>query len=81
MAEGDKLAITYHYFEKNRVFQANLMIMNNEAWDNMKGQSSDCSRKGLRGIIGVIQKITGEVKFHDRYKMNESESISLNYVH
>ena len=36
VAEGDKLAITYHYFEKNRVFQANLMIMNNEAWDNIE---------------------------------------------
>ena len=36
VAEGDKLAITCHYFEKNRVFQANLMIMNNEAWDNIE---------------------------------------------
>ena len=36
MAEGDELAITCHYFEKNRVFQANLMIMNNEAWDNIE---------------------------------------------
>ena len=43
--------------------------------------ASAISRKGLRGIIGVIQKITGEVKIHDRYKMHESESISLNYVH
>ncbi len=57
------------------------MIMNNEAWDNIEEITSVISRKGLRGIIGVIQKITGEVKFHDRYKMNESESISLNYVH
>ncbi len=39
------------------------------------------SRKGLRGIIGVIQKILGEVKIHDQNRMNESESISLNYVH
>jgi hypothetical protein len=36
VAEGDELAITCHYFEKNRVFQANLMIMNNEAWDNIE---------------------------------------------
>ena len=25
-----------HYFEKNRVFKANLMLMNNEAWDNIE---------------------------------------------
>ena len=35
-AEGEKLAIASHYFEKNRVFQANRMIMHNEAWDNIE---------------------------------------------
>jgi hypothetical protein len=81
VVEGDKYASICHYFEKISVFQAKLMLMNNEAWDNIGEMTSVISRKGLRGIIGVIQKITGEVKFHDRYKMNESESISLNYVH
>jgi len=55
--------------------------MNIQAWDNAEGMSQDISREGLKGTIGVIQKITGEVKFHDRYKMHESESISLNWVH
>jgi len=39
------------------------------------------SRKRLKEIIRVIQKILGEVKFYDQNKMNESESISLNYFH
>ena len=57
------------------------MLMNNEAWDNIEEIPFGMSREGLKGTIGVIQKITGEVKIHDRYKMHESESISLNCVH
>ena len=56
------------------------MLMNNEAWDNNEKIPIGISGEGLRGTIGVIQKITGEVKIHDRYKMHESESISLNCV-
>ena len=63
------------------MFKANLMLMNNEAWDNIEEIPFGMSREGLKGTIGVIQKITGEVKFHDRHKMHESESISLNCVH
>ena len=33
-----------HYFEKNRVFKANLMLMNNEAWDNIEGDPLWISR-------------------------------------
>ena len=33
---GDTHLGEYHYFEKNRVFKANLMLMNNEAWDNIE---------------------------------------------
>ena len=34
--EGDAGFRRCHYFEKNRVFKANLMLMNNEAWDNIE---------------------------------------------
>ena len=34
--EGDVGFGRCHYFEKNRVFKANLMLMNNEAWDNIE---------------------------------------------
>ena len=44
-----------HYFEKNRVFKANLMLMHNEAWDNNKEIIKlIISIKRLKGIIGVI---------------------------
>jgi len=66
---------------KIECLKQNIKLMNIQAWDNAEGMSSDISREGLKGTIGVIQKITGEVKFHDRYKMHESESISLNWVH
>ena len=36
VVEGDKYASICHYFEKISVFQAKLMLMNNEAWDNNK---------------------------------------------
>ena len=34
--EGDAGFGRCHYFEKNRVFKANLMLMHNEAWDNIE---------------------------------------------
>ena len=34
--EGDAGFDRCHYFEKNRVFKANLMLMHNEAWDNIE---------------------------------------------
>ena len=42
--EGDVGFGRCHYFEKNRVFKANLMLMNNEAWDNIEGDPLWISR-------------------------------------
>ena len=36
--------------------------MNIQAWDNAEGMSQDISREGLKGTIGVIQKIAGVYK-------------------
>ena len=41
-----------HYFEKNRVFKANLMLMNNEAWDNIEGILRDFEKRIKRNNWG-----------------------------
>ena len=41
-----------HYFEKNRVFKANLMLMNNEAWDNIEEILRDFGKRIKRNNWG-----------------------------
>ena len=41
-----------HYFEKNSVFKANLMLMNNEAWDNIEEILRDFGKRIKRNNWG-----------------------------
>ena len=49
---GDTHLGEYHYFEKNRVFKANLMLMNNEAWDNIEEILRDFGKRIKRNNWG-----------------------------
>ena len=50
--EGDVGFGRCHYFEKNRVFKANLMLMNNEAWDNIEEILRDFEKRIKRNNWG-----------------------------
>ena len=49
---GDAGVNRCHYFEKNRVFKANLMLMNNEAWDNIEEILRDFGKRIKRNNWG-----------------------------